>query len=98
MEAAYGLRDWVDLISADHHVGNADFRGVAPGWRASGRQPTNAQDVEFLRAFPKLERLSFNPDPKMSYLPDKTAAEFWKEYDAKKYAAHFRFVTGAAAR
>ncbi|MBI3409662.1 MAG: protein kinase [Planctomycetes bacterium] len=46
--------------------------------------PPGAKDFEFLRAFPKLERLSYEEDPSNSYRPDKTAAEFWQEHDAKK--------------
>jgi Leucine-rich repeat (LRR) protein len=46
--------------------------------------PPNAKDFEFLRGFPKLERLSFTEDPSNHYRPDKTAVEFWKEFDAKK--------------
>ena len=46
--------------------------------------PPNATNFEFLRAFQKLERLSFKGDPSNSYRPDKTAAEFWQEYDATK--------------
>jgi len=48
--------------------------------------PPNAKDIEFLRDrrnFPRLERLSFVED-ETSRLPDKTADQFWKEYDAKK--------------
>jgi Leucine-rich repeat (LRR) protein len=46
--------------------------------------PPNAKDIEFLRSLPQLKRLSYEPDPIDGYRPDKTAAEFWKEYDAKK--------------
>jgi Leucine-rich repeat (LRR) protein len=46
--------------------------------------PPNAKDFEFLRAFPKLQRLSFAEDANNGYRPDKTTAEFWQEYDAKK--------------
>jgi serine/threonine protein kinase/Leucine-rich repeat (LRR) protein len=47
--------------------------------------PPKPQDVEFLRSFPKLERLSFKEDSSANnYRPDKTAPEFWQEYDAKK--------------
>ncbi len=46
--------------------------------------PPNAKDLGILRVLPKLERIGFADDPKNSYLPDKTATEFWKEYDAKK--------------
>ncbi len=46
--------------------------------------PTNAKDLEFLRALPNLERLSFQEDEAQRKIPDKTAAEFWKAYDAKK--------------
>ncbi len=48
--------------------------------------PANAKDIEFLRAFPKLERISFKGDPNHGYRPDKSAAEFWREWDAKKQA------------
>jgi eukaryotic-like serine/threonine-protein kinase len=43
--------------------------------------PPNAGNIEFLRAFPKLERLSFKSK---DFRPVQTAAEFWKEYDAKR--------------
>jgi hypothetical protein len=46
--------------------------------------PPKATDIEFLRSFPKLERIGFRSDPKNSSLPDKTAAQFWQEYDAQK--------------
>jgi hypothetical protein len=46
--------------------------------------PPNAKDIEFLRTMPKLERLSFAEDASNGYRPNKTAAEFWKEYDAKQ--------------
>ena len=46
--------------------------------------PPNAKDVTFLRDFSQLERLSYTEDAKNSYRPDKTAAEFWKEFDATK--------------
>ena len=46
--------------------------------------PPNAKNIEFLRAFPKLERLSYKEDASNGYRPDKTAAEFWQEYDAQK--------------
>jgi Leucine-rich repeat (LRR) protein len=43
--------------------------------------PPNAKDFEFLRAFPHLERLGFAETNSLPRNPDKTAAEFWKEYD-----------------
>ncbi|MDZ4687768.1 MAG: hypothetical protein SH850_22070 [Planctomycetaceae bacterium] len=46
--------------------------------------PPNATNFEFLRAFPKLARIGFQQDAKSTWLADKTAAEFWQEYDAKK--------------
>jgi Leucine-rich repeat (LRR) protein len=46
--------------------------------------PRNATNIECLRTLPKLERLSFKADPNNGYGPDMTAAEFWKEYDAKR--------------
>ena len=45
--------------------------------------PPNAKEIEFLRTFPKLERLSFSYKPQ-TLAPSQTAAEFWKDYDAKK--------------
>jgi len=45
--------------------------------------PPNAKGIEFLRDFPKLERLSYAVDPNKDWRPDKTAAEFWKACDAK---------------
>jgi len=41
--------------------------------------PPNATSFEFLRAFPKLTRLSFEFDSVQG--PDQSAAEFWKQYD-----------------
>jgi Leucine-rich repeat (LRR) protein len=52
---------------------------------ASLTLPPNAKNIEFLRAFPKLERIGFKDEPKNGYQPDKTAAEFWNEYDARKH-------------
>jgi len=43
--------------------------------------PPQARNFDFLRALTGLERISYGQD---GYLPDKTAAEFWQEYDAKK--------------
>jgi hypothetical protein len=48
--------------------------------------PPNAKDIEFLRKFPKLQRLSFDED-QSSFRPDKTAGEFWREHDRAKSAA-----------
>ena len=45
--------------------------------------PTQAKDFEFLRNFPKLELLSFTEDL-TTLVPDRTAAGFWEEYDARK--------------
>jgi hypothetical protein len=46
--------------------------------------PPNPTNIESLRALPKLERISFKGDPNHGYRPDKTAAGFWREWDAKK--------------
>ena len=43
--------------------------------------PRHAVDIEFLRTMPRLRKLSYGPAPK-----SETAAEFWKEHDAKKAA------------
>ena len=45
--------------------------------------PGNAKNFEFLRALPKLERLSYWETTSKGGPPSKTAEEFWKEYDAK---------------
>jgi hypothetical protein len=45
--------------------------------------PEHAKNFEFLRDFPKLVRLSYS-EGTISWQPDKTAAEFWQAYDAKK--------------
>ena len=44
--------------------------------------PHGVQNVDALRALPKLERISFTPDK--SGAPSQTAAEFWKEHPAGK--------------
>lgn len=41
---------------------------------------TSAKEVEFLRSFPNLERLSY--EARVDGLPRQSAEEFWKEYDA----------------
>ena len=41
--------------------------------------PPKIGDVSFLRSLPRLERLSFTAK---GYAPDRTAAQFWKQYDA----------------
>ena len=46
--------------------------------------PAGAKDIDFLRKLPKLERISFKETSNNYALPVQTAAEFWKEYDAKK--------------
>jgi serine/threonine protein kinase/Leucine-rich repeat (LRR) protein len=52
--------------------------------------PPSAKNFEFFRDFPGLERLSYAEDPNHSHRPDKTAAEFWKEYDAQKKESALR--------
>jgi len=69
----HGCRDLTDLAAL------ADCEALE-----SLTLPPNATGIEFLRAFPKLQRIGFRDDPKNGHVPDKTAAEFWKEYDAKK--------------
>lgn len=44
--------------------------------------PPLATNVESLRDLPNIERLSFIEDA--AYLPDKNAAEFWKDFDSQK--------------
>ena len=52
--------------------------------------PPMAKDFERLRTLPKLERISFKEDGKLDHRPDKTAAEFWKEYDAQAWLRALR--------
>jgi eukaryotic-like serine/threonine-protein kinase len=47
----------------------------------------NATNIESLRTLPQLERIGFMEDH-LSYQPDETAEEFWKDYDAKKKAGN----------
>ncbi|MBS0262056.1 MAG: hypothetical protein JSS02_08860 [Planctomycetes bacterium] len=47
--------------------------------------PPHPGDVEFLRHFPRMRRLSFRNNP--YYAPELTAAQFWKEWDAGKRTA-----------
>ena len=46
--------------------------------------PPNAKNIDILRTLPNLGRIGFNEIPKMGYLPDETAAEFWREYQQEK--------------
>ncbi|AMV20686.1 protein kinase domain-containing protein [Planctomyces sp. SH-PL14] len=46
--------------------------------------PAGVTGFEFLRGFPELERLSFAEDSRSGFRPDKTAEEFWAEYDATR--------------
>ncbi len=48
--------------------------------------PPGAKNIEILRKHPKIAFISYWIDPK-SNRPTRTAAEFWKEFDAKKAAA-----------
>ncbi|OAI57840.1 hypothetical protein AYO49_06395 [Verrucomicrobiaceae bacterium SCGC AG-212-N21] len=48
--------------------------------------PANAKDIEFLRTFPKLERLSFTEGTHKRWLPSQTTAEFWLQYERKARA------------
>jgi len=44
--------------------------------------PRGARDVETLRALPRLRLLSYEAD--QTKFPNKTAGQFWKEYDAQQ--------------
>ena len=46
--------------------------------------PPYPKDIEFLRTFPKLERLGTQDAKTGGGLPGQPVAEFWKEWDAKK--------------
>ncbi|MDF1816384.1 MAG: tetratricopeptide repeat protein [Verrucomicrobiales bacterium] len=46
--------------------------------------PPNPEDIDFLRTYPGLERLSFSAAAPKSWIPDQTVAEFWEAYDAGK--------------
>ncbi len=45
--------------------------------------PPRARGIEFLRKFPNLQLLSYEEDQE-SYVPDRTADEFWAGYDGSK--------------
>ena len=47
--------------------------------------PRGAKDIESLRKLPKLRLLSYGSNQQTN-LPDKTAEQFWKEYDAQQAA------------
>jgi hypothetical protein len=59
--------------------------------------PTDAKNLEFLPALPKLERLSYWDMTSKGGPPSKTVDEFWKEYDAKKTGGGTADVTSAKA-
>ena len=69
------LHDCTEASDLSPLVGNTTLKQVT--------LPPNAKNFEFLRNLPNLERLGFTEDSK-TRLPDKTAAEFWQEFDAKK--------------
>jgi Leucine-rich repeat (LRR) protein len=46
-----------------------------------------AKNFEFLRSMKGLERLSYDQDRQSGYRPNKTAREFWNDYDQKTQAA-----------
>jgi hypothetical protein len=60
--------------------------------------PPNVPNIEFLRGFPSLERMSFADDPKNNYRPDRSVTEFWREYDSREAHAHARASRWAEAR
>jgi Leucine-rich repeat (LRR) protein/Flp pilus assembly protein TadD len=60
--------------------------------------PPNASNLEFLRECSKIERISFQDDAKNGYRPDKTASEFWSQYDALQAHAHARASRWPEAR
>jgi hypothetical protein len=59
--------------------------------------PPNAKDLGFLRVLPALERIGYKEDANSGYRPDKTAAEFWLEYDAGRWVERLR-ATGMAIK
>ncbi len=50
--------------------------------------PKTDQDISFLRALPKLQRLTYETTGDQEDAMDKikSAEQFWKEYDAKQSA------------
>jgi Leucine-rich repeat (LRR) protein len=46
--------------------------------------PTGAKNIEALRRLPKIARISYQGTGPGAATPAQTAAEFWKEFDAKK--------------
>jgi len=49
--------------------------------------PMQAANIQALRKLPKLERLAYQLTAAGPYIPETTAAEFWKEYDANPWIA-----------
>ena len=48
--------------------------------------PKNAKNIDALRKLPQLTRLGYNFSIEKE-TPDKTAADFWEEYDATRRGA-----------
>jgi serine/threonine protein kinase len=57
--------------------------------------PPNVKNIEFLRKFPKLKRLSFKWDT-TAKVPAQSADQFWAEYDRKQNAAATQPVSAAS--
>ena len=75
-------------------LGCPDLTDLSPLAEAKGLNrlilPPNAKAIEFLRTFPKLEHIGFLENPQARHLPDKTAAEFWKDYDSQGWLRDLR--------
>jgi Leucine-rich repeat (LRR) protein len=56
--------------------------------------PPNARDIEFLRRITTIRHISFT-EHSSTYLPDKTAGRFWREYEERH---QFRALPGTADR
>ncbi len=50
--------------------------------------PQGLKNIEPLKKLPKLRYIGYTEGPGPDYLPDHTAAEFWKEYDAQQAAVN----------
>jgi serine/threonine protein kinase/Leucine-rich repeat (LRR) protein len=78
------------LPLVDINVAGTQITSVAPLQHCPTLEtiilPKDVRDVDTLRNLPKLRLLSFAGD-KQNALPDRTAEQFWKEYDAQQAAA-----------
>ena len=74
------------------HFGNTPITDVTPLLDCPTLEqvilPQGLKNIEPLKKLPKLRYIGYTEGPGPDYLPDHTAAEFWKEYDAQQAAVN----------